>query len=223
MTGTLALSVSDETLLLHPERAAIWPRLGALIVADTHFGKSAALGRQGLAVPAGSDEQDLGRLTRLIRCFDIRRLIILGDFLHEPIEPDVAEAVALESWCAERRHEGVAIQVIAGNHDRGISSGWRGGLEWVAEALLEPPFRFVHDAARAPASDAFSLSGHIHPVTALRGLKRAARVPAFWLRKANLVLPSFGSFTGGQRVAAAAGERIFAVSPDLVVAFPLAK
>jgi uncharacterized protein len=222
MNGTLPLTIQSETLLLHPERAVIWPRLAALIVADTHFGKTAVFGRHGRAVPAGSDERDRGRLTRLIESCGIRRLFILGDFLHEPLELHSQEAMDMERWCLELRLSGLEIRVIAGNHDRGVSRGWRGGIEWIAEAHEEGPFRFVHDYAQgSPSENAFSMSGHIHPVVSLNGLrKRPARVPAFWLRPRDLVLPSFGSFTGGYRVSAGPGERIFAVSPERVLAFP---
>jgi DNA ligase-associated metallophosphoesterase len=223
LSGTVSLCIGGETLLLHPERAVLWPRAGAVIVADIHFGKSSSFGRHGLAVPAGSDQEDRARLTRLIESFDSHRLIILGDFFHEPLQPKSAESIDLESWSAALARTGVRIQVIAGNHDRGVQSGWRGSMEWIEGELREPPFRFVHDSARRNAvrQGAFTLSGHIHPVMALRGLrKRVARVPVFWQREQGMELPSFGSFTGGYLISPAPGDRIYAVSPEGVVPFP---
>jgi DNA ligase-associated metallophosphoesterase len=220
--STAALQLCGETLLLHPDRAVIWPRRRAAIVADTHFGKSSVFGRHGFAVPGGTDAADRIRLTRLANAFDIRRLIILGDFLHAPLEPGSQEALDMETWRASL--DGIHIQVIAGNHDRGTSSGWRGAIEWLGGEHLEAPFRFVHDDSQSREADdcaAFSLSGHTHPVISLRGLrKRSARVPVFWLRQQGLVLPSFGMFTGGYLISPSPGERVFAVSPESVVAFP---
>lgn len=224
MKETASLRVRGETLLLHPDRAVIWPRRGTVIVADTHFGKSSVFGRHGMAVPAGSDDGDRERLTRLMNSPDMRRLIVLGDFLHAPLKRDSREALDMEAWCAQRLAAGVRIQVIAGNHDRGVSAGWRGSIDWIAGEHLEAPFRFVHDSEKpiSPDRDAFSLSGHLHPVTALRSLrKRPARVPAFWRREDGLILPSFGSFTGGHLIAPAPGEQVFAVSPERVVPFPV--
>ena len=200
MNGAVELEIRAETLWLHPERAVIWPRRSAIIVADTHFGKSSALGRRGLAIPAGSDESDRARLTQLVTQYSASRLIILGDFLHEPLALWSREAGEMQNWCASLR--ATKIQVVAGNHDRGVSTGWRGPIEWIAGEYCEPPFRFVHeDSIESTGQPAFSLSGHVHPVAALRGLrKRASRVPAFWLRKQGLVLPSFGLFTGGYPV-----------------------
>jgi uncharacterized protein len=221
MTVAVPLAICGESLLLHPGRAVIWPRCRAAIVADTHFGKSSVFGRNGVAVPAGTDDVDRARLTRLIADFDIRRLIVLGDFLHAPLQADSQEARDMEMWKASLA--GVEITVIAGNHDRGISSGWRGSIDWIAGEHVEPPFRFVHDASQTPSAGGacFSLSGHVHPVVALKGLrKRAARVPVFWLRAQGLVLPSFGSFTGGYLIVPTQGEQVFAVSPERVIAFP---
>jgi uncharacterized protein len=221
MTTAATLELCGEILLLHPERAVIWPGRSTLIVADTHFGKSSVFGRHGMAVPAGSDEADRHRLTRLCAVFGITRLLILGDFLHEPLSPHSQEAGELDAWIDSLR--GVRVQVIAGNHDRGVSSGWRGAIEWIEGEAIDPPFLFVHDSSKISAAHRsyFALSGHVHPVVALRGLrKKSARVPAFWQRTGGLILPSFGLFTGGYRIEPAAGERIFAVSPDQVVPFP---
>jgi DNA ligase-associated metallophosphoesterase len=220
MKGVVELKVHGETLWLHPQRAVVWERGRALIVADTHFAKSSALARHGMAIPAGTDEGDRARLTQLLSEVSAKRLIILGDFLHEPIAPDSPEAVHMQRWCDSLRD--THIQVIAGNHDRGVSMGWRGSIEWIDGEHEESPFRFIHDDSRtSPGKSAFSLSGHVHPVVALRGLrKRSSRVPAFWLRKQGLILPSFGSFTGGHLIEPANGEQLFAVSPEQVVAFP---
>lgn len=216
------ITVRDEELWLHPERAVIWPRLGAVIVADTHFGKSSLFNRHGLAVPAGTDDLDRRRLTRLLTTSGSRRLIVLGDFLHEPIDVTSEDAQQLELW--SRTLKGVQIQVIAGNHDRGNRQGWRGSIDWIDGVYVEPPFCFVHDSQKAMScgENAFSLSGHVHPVIKLRGLrKRAARAAAFWLRADGLVLPSFGVFTGGQLINPSRAEQVFVVSPDSVVPFPV--
>jgi DNA ligase-associated metallophosphoesterase len=233
-----ALDVHGETLWLHPERAVLWPARRTVIVADTHFGKSALFGRHGVAVPAGSDHHDRERLSRLIEATGAERLLILGDFVHAPLDAGSREAHDLQAWADASR--GTEIRVIAGNHDRGRYEAsptplqWQErGVLWQEDDLLEPPFRFTHDAARptpdhafAPgdgrASDDgfFTLSGHIHPVVRLAGLrKHAPRVPVFWQRRSGLVLPSFGVFTGGAVVRRAAGDHLFAVGPEGVVRF----
>lgn len=51
MSESLALTLAGETVWLHGDRALFYPEEGALLVADTHFGKGAFLRRRGLAVP----------------------------------------------------------------------------------------------------------------------------------------------------------------------------
>jgi len=221
-----AITVQGETLWLHPERAVVWPARRTVIVADTHFGKSALFGRHGVAVPAGTDGDDRERLCRLIAVSGAARLIILGDFLHAPLAAGSADARDLVAWAGELSD--CEICVIAGNHDRGVGgAGGTGGAwpmnampwRWQERELVEPPFCFTHDAERG-TEDArlFSLSGHIHPVARLAGLrKRMPRVPIFWLRPSGLVLPSFGAFTGGYLVRPAVEDQVFAVGPKRVV------
>lgn len=213
MTGIFPLTVCGETLLLHPERAAIWRR--TVIVADTHFGKSSFFARHGIAVPKGSDDDDRARLTELIQASQAQRLIVVGDFLHAPLTPDSAEARDLDAWA--RALAPVRITVVAGNHDRGTGRP-SALIEWHEQELRDPPFRFVHDAAASKDLGLpFTLSGHVHPVMRFHvSSKQRLRVPVFWHCANGLVLPSFGAFTGGFAVRPALREQLFAAGPNAV-------
>jgi len=220
MRGTWPLQIRGEELLLHPERAVIWPRCHTVIVADTHFGKSSYFGRHGIAVPAGSDEDDLERLARLLADQKARRLVILGDFLHSPQIEGTPASEQLKVWIETIGSE-VEIHVVAGNHDCGDRWSRPPSLRWWGSHWVAPPFRFIHDVERTPSAgpnEWFTMSGHVHPVVCLRnGRKGVKRVPVFWQRQTGLILPSFGTFTGGFAVRPADDQRMFAVGPDSVV------
>jgi metallophosphoesterase superfamily enzyme len=81
---------------------------------------------------------------------------------------------------------------------------------------VEPPFVFAHE----PVGDArgYVLAGHIHPAFQLARIRKRLRVPVFWKRPEYLVMPSFGSFTGGATIAPEKEDQIFAVGPERVVA-----
>jgi DNA ligase-associated metallophosphoesterase len=215
--GGLALCIAGQTLVLRPERAVFWLEARTLIVADTHFGKSGLLGRSGMAVPAGTDASDQARLCRLADGLGAARLIVLGDFVHGPLDPDSGDARDLARWVGAL---GIHLHVVAGNHDRRARLRLP-PMQWCDEFLDDGPFRFRHDAdSDDTASTVFTLSGHLHPMVRLAGLrKRTARVPIFWQRRHGLVLPSFGTFTGGFAVTAAAEDRVYAAGPERVVAF----
>lgn len=207
--GTFALTLRGETLLLHPDRALSWPSRRLLVVADTHFGKSHVFGHHGIAVPAGPDAMDRARIDRLLLATAAQRLLILGDFLHGPLPADSLAARELDQWLQELAP--VQVQLVTGNHDRTARNGWQASTHWQGAALNEGPFWFVHDAedqGNAP-TDAYRIAGHIHPTVALGRSRSRLRVPVFWERLDALVLPSFGSFTGGYRIEPAAGGRVF--------------
>lgn len=212
--GALCIHIRGEELVLHPGRAILWPRRKTVVVADTHFGKSSFFGRHGVAVPAGSDDEDRTRLRRLIVDSRADHLLVLGDFVHAPLAPDGPDALDLETWA--RSLAPVQITVIAGNHDRGAKFPSR--INRHVGELMVPPFRFLHEAKPRETPDEFYyLSGHIHPVMRLRGNRgQGLRVPVFWQRPADLVLPAFGSFTGGYAVRPQPGENLFAAGPDAV-------
>lgn len=218
--GTVSLQIKGQELLLHPERAVVWSGLKTVIVADTHFGKSSYFARHGIGVPSGTDEADRARLNRLVRDYAAERLIILGDFLHAPINADSREVFELTAWARELAP--THIVVVAGNHDRdrGPPQQWSSSISWREGAWLQGPFCFVHDADRhqIEADHLFTLSGHIHPVMRLQDLRKASlRVPVFWQRSTGLVLPSFGQFTGGFAVQSGVADHLFAVGPTAVV------
>ena len=220
--GTVSLLIGGEKLVLHPQRAVLWPRCHTVIVADTHFGKSGYFGRHGIAVPDGSDKADRQRLTQLVENSHARRLIILGDFLHAPLPVGGPEFDALHSWLRQLATF-LDIHVVSGNHDIGVAKKSLSAVRWWDSEMLSPPFRFIHDAQRTRSvgdeDRLFTLSGHIHPVRRLKELGRnSLRVPVFWQRARGLILPSFGAFTGGFAVMPDKGDHMFAVGPSGVVA-----
>jgi metallophosphoesterase superfamily enzyme len=144
MMQGLGLELCGERLWLHPERAVVWPRHSTVIVADTHFGKSAIFGQHGIAVPGGADALDFTRLERLLQESAATRLLILGDFLHGAVQAGSTIATQLTAWLESLLP--VRVQVVAGNHDRRVLQLWRPPVQWESTDLREGPFRFVHEA-----------------------------------------------------------------------------
>ena len=215
MAEPLAIEVATETLHLLPDRAVYWPRTRTLIVADTHFGKDDVFRRAGIALPRGPAIADLQRLTTLLKATESTRLVVLGDFLHGATRPGDSFPRAFAAW--RSAHASLSIDVAGGNHDRHEArERWSGLIRW-HPWLVEPPFVLSHEPA--PRSEGHVLAGHLHPAVLLPGAA-GGRVPVFWARRNVLVLPSFGSFTGGVVVRPDPGERVFAVAPERVVPIP---
>ena len=213
---TCEVEFGGEHLLLHAHRAVIWPAARMLIVADVHLGKEGVFAEHGVAVPRGPSEHDLTRLGSLAAAYDCTRVLVLGDLFHGPAGLDDALLDAVARWRASNGD--VRLLAIAGNHDRPSMRARSDGLvEWCQEGLRERGLEFRHEPLTG--TQRFVLAGHVHPARRLAG-KRGdrLRMPVFWQREGCLVLPAFGSLTGGCNIRPAAGERLWAVGPDAVVA-----
>ncbi|MFM8702435.1 MAG: ligase-associated DNA damage response endonuclease PdeM [Planctomycetia bacterium] len=204
-------------ILLLPGRAAFLPATRTLLVADLHLGKAATFRRAGIPVPEGSAQRDLERLGQLVETHDVQRLVVLGDLFHarSGCTPQVfAEFAALRARIAA-----TSVVLVLGNHDRAIGRlPDTLGLDACMAALDEPPFRFVHEPATDLAATdrgLFTVAGHLHPTVAIRspsGDRLADR--CFVAEPALLVLPAFGSFTGGHRIAPVADTRLWSARDD---------
>ena len=127
---------------------------------------------------------------------------------------------AVADW--RDRHRELDILLVRGNHDRAAGdppAAW--GFRCVHEPLLEGGLAFAHDACDPPAGAHAVLAGHLHPVVAMAPIRgsgvKGARAPCFWLRPHCLVLPAFGSFTGGLVITPAAGDTVFVIGDGAVV------
>ena len=207
-------------IVLLPGRAALLPATRTLLVADLHLGKAATFRKAGIPVPEGSAQRDLARLERLIVETAARRLLILGDLFHAAggCTPDVfAEFAALRQRIAS-----TAVLLVIGNHDRRIGTlPAELGIDSCLRTLDEPPFHFVHEPSTQldePGRTAFTIGGHLHPTVSIRS-PSGDRVSdrCFVAEDSLLVLPAFGSFTGGHRISTAPGLRLWIASDDGVV------
>jgi uncharacterized protein len=214
----LTLELAGETLLLHADRAVIWPARRTLLIADLHLGKSEFFRRSGIAVPEGSTAEDLHRLDALIADHAIERVVFLGDFVHAASSSVSLHAQALMRW--REAHRQLSLLVVAGNHDRrSVHRELVHVVEWSARAVIDTPFVLQHHPARS--ADGYVLCGHIHPVTHLYGSRRErVRVPVLWRRPHYAVLPSFGSFTGGAEIDTEPEDQLFAMAAERVWKLP---
>ncbi len=213
--ATQALELAGERLLLRGDRTLFWPRRRTLLLADPHFGKGEVFRRHGIALPAGATARDLDGLATAVAATGAERVVVLGDFFHAPPAADAPWLAELRAW--RRRHAALSLEVVAGNHDRGAGAPdprWR--LQWHAAPLWEPPLCLCHEPDTALPGGPF-LAGHLHPVVRLRGGGDRLRLPVFWQRDDGLVLPAFGSLTGGHPVRRGRGEALFAAGGDGVV------
>jgi uncharacterized protein len=216
--GSLAVECAGESLLLHPDRAVLWPAERTLFIADLHLGKAEIFRRSGIPIPEGDTLTDLRRLDRLIASHALQRIVLLGDFLHAASPDRSTHAQTFTAWRSTQRS--LEFVVIAGNHDRRAAGVEL--TEWVSWRLHEWPIGpFVCRHHPGSSGAGYVLSGHIHPAMFLYGSHRErTRVPVCWVRRDHAVLPSFGSFTGGGDIEPTPSDRVFAFAAGRVWRVP---
>ena len=188
MSAAAPFDFAGQRFQMLADRALFWPRHGALIVADLHLEKASWYAALGQPLPPYDSHDTLDRLAVLAARTGARAIWCLGDSFHDRdaasrIVPAIAARLAAQS---------AALVWIAGNHD-GLSGGAWGGT--IAEEMLVDGIVFRHQAERDEARP--EISGHFHPKlrTHIRG-RHVARA-CFVADDRRLILPAFGSLTGG--------------------------
>jgi uncharacterized protein len=211
----LTIEWAGEELALLPERAVWWKRERTLFIADPHFGKASAFRAAGIPVPEAAHDADLLRLESVLTNTAAARLVILGDFLHARTGRTRATLGALGAW--RKRHAGLEIVLIQGNHDRRAGAppdSWK--LRCVHNPWPLPPFECRHEPVSVRG--AHVLAGHVHPAFHLHErIGAGISGPCFHFSRRVALLPAFGSFTGSHPVSARRGERIFIAGDGEVI------
>lgn len=193
MHASCDVALAGEHLQLLAQRALHWPAQGLLVMADIHLGKDDVFRDAGIAMPVGGANADLARLSELLVLTGAARLRVLGDFIHG------TRGVARwrTAWQDFRASHDIRIELVLGNHDRGLDTTGL-GVEVIGDGVMEGPFNFRHDHESGVAG--LCISGHVHPVVRLPMLGRS--FPVFHLQPSGLTLPAFSAMTGGWKIPA---------------------
>ena len=216
------LSFAGETFVPSPSGALYWPAQDALLVADLHLEKASWFARLGQLLPPYDSHATLTALAAEVERTGATRLYCLGDSFHDRFGCDrlPANARAILMDLTSR----LDWVWIVGNHDPGFADHCGGRI--IEEAEVRG-IVLRHEAA--PNDQRPEVSGHFHPKLRLtiNGRRIARRCFVASLRK--LILPAFGSLTGGldarhpEIVRAMSGEGVALVPvADRLLRFPLA-
>lgn len=187
--NSIAFSFAGQSLSALGSGALWWPGQKLLCVSDLHLGKSERIARRGgPALPPYDSQETLTRLTADITRTNPSTVVCLGDSFD-----DLDASMAMG---ADEKRDITALQAgrrwiwIEGNHDPGPID--LGGAH-LSECSIGPlTFRHIAQAeARA------EVSGHYHPKARLRASGRAISRPAFLVDQTRLILPAYGTYTGG--------------------------
>lgn len=180
----------DHSLSARASGALWWAAHGVLVVSDLHLGKSDRMARRGGAfLPPYETQDTLSRLEAEIEATGARTVICLGDSFddlgaEQNMHPDMRD------WIL-RLMAGREWIWVEGNHDPGPTD--LGGTHRAEVALDGLTFRHI-----ATDDGMGELSGHYHPKARIAGIAR----PCFLYDARRVILPAFGTYTGGLRAGA---------------------
>ena len=183
-------SFGGHDLIPSGDGALFWPAQNALLVADLHLEKASWFARLGQFLPPFDSLATLTALEREVAATGATSLYCLGDSFHDRFGCDrlPADARALLTSMTAR----LDWVWITGNHDAGFVDhcGGRIAVEIEVDGLV-----LRHEAD--PADPRPELSGHFHPKFRLNLRGRHVSRRCFVATDRKLILPAFGSLTGG--------------------------
>ena len=183
-------SFAGETFVAGPEGALFWPAQQALLVADLHLEKASWFARLGQFLPPYDSQATLSALAREVERSGATQLYCLGDSFHDRFGCDRLPAAARDLLV------GMTAAIdwvwIVGNHDPGFSDHCGGRL---VDELEVAGIVLRHEAVRDDPQP--EMSGHFHPKLRLQLQGRRVSRRCFVVSQTKLILPAFGSLTGG--------------------------
>lgn len=216
------LSFAHADLVALPQGALFWPARRALIVADLHFEKASWFAALGQMLPPYDSVATLSELAALAAATDARSLWCLGDSFHDARG---CERLPGRAQSMLRALTGSLDWLwVTGNHDAGLADHCGGRI--VEEAEIGG-LVLRHEAdPREPRPE---LSGHFHPKLRVTARGRTVARRCFVAGRTKLILPAFGSLTGGLdaghdqivRAVGPSAEALIALD-DRLLRFPLA-
>ena len=215
-------SFAGETFAASADGALYWASHEALLVADLHLEKASWFARLGQFLPPYDSHATLTALAAEVERTGATRLYCLGDSFHDRFGCDRLDssARALLTSLTSR----LDWTWIVGNHDPGFADHCGGRIEDEVEL---GGIMLRHEAQRGEARP--EISGHYHPKFRVHLCGRQISRRCFVTSASKVIMPAFGSLTGGldahhPAILGSVGSNAAALVPvsDRLLRFPLA-
>ena len=183
-------SFAGETFVPTEAGALFWPGQHALLVADLHLETARWFAAGGQFLPPYDSHATLTLLSKEVERTGARRLYCLGDSFHDRFGCDRLPANARELLLGLTGR--LEWTWIVGNHDPGFADHCGGRI--VHECELRG-ITLRHEAVRDDPRP--EMSGHFHPKLRMHLRGRSVSRRCFVQSATKIILPAFGSLTGG--------------------------
>lgn len=198
------INFGGHPLFLHPAGVLIWPEKTMLIVADLHLEKSSHHAKRGYFLPPYDTHETLVRLINVLEESKCKNLMILGDCFHDP---KGYKRLNSENHTIFQRLLNYNPLWITGNHDgEFVPPDFNAHHIYKLDGLT-----FIHEAA----DNSWEISAHYHPKADLHHKGEYFSYRCFVQDGNKLILPAFGSYTGGLSVENSVFKNIISEQPNI--------
>ncbi len=185
---TVKITFGNNELIFSGLNALYWPQRQLVVVSDLHLEKGSYYAKQGNPLPLYDTLDTLLRLKQIIELFKPKSVITLGDNIHD------YHAVSRMNETTKDLLGCITQDVkewiwIMGNHDQNAMPDFKGNVQCYP-CLDLGNITFSHDFLE---NSLFQIVGHYHPKLRVKNISGKC----FLLNKNKIIMPSFGSYTGG--------------------------
>ncbi|WP_293893928.1 ligase-associated DNA damage response endonuclease PdeM [Flavobacterium sp.] len=206
----MKIEINNNNFTLNARGAIFWEEKKILLISDVHLGKIAHFRKHGIAIPSKAINENFKRLDEIAVLYNPSNIIFLGDLFHSKINNE------WKFFCDWANKMKLEIILIEGNHDS-ISNDHYCDLNIaVYQELSIDGFLLTHHPTENPGL--FNFCGHIHPGINLKDVGRqSVKLPCFFRRENQLILPAFGEFTGNFFIKPKDNDIVYAVANNEVI------
>ena len=179
------------------------PDFKTLLIADLHLEKASNMARRGVHLPPYDTRASLMQLEAVIAQIRPEQLIFLGDSFHDDGARERIDGADLARLRA--LSDSAATIWITGNHDPHPPSDIGGRI---ADHVVLGGVTLRHEPKKLGAKD-YEIAGHLHPGSAVSQRGRNIYCKCFIADGRRLVMPAFGSFTGGLSISSPPFKNLF--------------
>ncbi len=185
------IKFANEEFYAYPNSALYWKRLNIVIIADLHLGKSISFAKKKQFLPPYDTKETLVKLFSCINEFEPSKLIIVGDLLHDILSVQSFQDKDYQNF--NNYTKKTEFIWVKGNHDTNIEiNGFSKVLDYKIEEII-----FNHIPIKTTN---FQICGHYHPKAIISHRGKSIYKSSFVHNDKLLILPSFGTLTGGLNI-----------------------
>jgi len=193
-TCGIEINFLENTFVLDPAGCLFWKEESLLVVSDLHLEKGSSFAaKKGLFIPPYDTQATLEKLALRVLHWQPKTVLSLGDSFHDDdaanrlpnsYKQHLSQLMLGRDWIW-----------VSGNHDPSPPKDLGGTF---CEEIHIANVNFCHEPK--PEFNIGEIAGHLHPAAKIKQRGKSVRRRCFVGDEERLIMPAFGSFTGGLNV-----------------------